>query len=132
MFFTFLEKLSHELHGRFKEKNYTPTGSILSGLCCLTVSRHWKGKLDDKAAASINNMCQFYDVEEKNIITELKVFHSSYALLSNNVTAALKCLGENDVESVFPSVTMLLKMFDYTSNNGFTGTVVLKTESPPC
>lgn len=99
------------LHRRFKEKNDTPTGSILSGLHCLTVSRHWKGKLDDKAAASINNMCQFYDVEEENIITELKVFHSSYALLSNNITAALKCLGENDVESVFPSVTMLLKMY---------------------
>lgn len=57
------------------------------------------------------HMCQFYDVDEENLITELKVFHSSYALPSNNVTAALKCLGENDVESFFLSLTMLLKMY---------------------
>lgn len=56
-------------------------------------------------------MCQFYDVEEENLITELKVFQSSYALPSNNVTAALKCLEGNDVESVFPRLTMLLKSY---------------------
>ena len=56
-------------------------------------------------------MCEFYDVDEENLITELKVFHASYVLHSNNVTAALKCLGENDVESVFPSLTMLLKTY---------------------
>ena len=60
-------------------------------------------KLDDKAAASVKHMCEFYDVDEENLITELKVFHASYLLHSNNVKAALKCLGENDVESVFPS-----------------------------
>ena len=111
VFFSFLDRLSHELHRRFKGKNDTPTGSILSGLHCLTVSRHWKGKLDDKAAASVKHMCQFYDVDEENLITELKVFHSSYALPPNNVAAALKCLGENDVASVFPSLTMLLKTY---------------------
>ena len=44
VFFCFLDRLSHELHRRFKGKDDTPTGSILSGLHCLTVSRHWKGE----------------------------------------------------------------------------------------
>ncbi|KAK0139996.1 hypothetical protein N1851_023103 [Merluccius polli] len=56
VFFSFLDRLSHELHRRFKGKNDTPTGSILSGLHCLTVSRHWKGKLDGQSCC----ICQTY------------------------------------------------------------------------
>ena len=111
VFFTFLDTLSQELHRRFKGKDETPTGLILSGLHCLTIPSHWKGMTDNGVARSVKDVCRFYDVEEENVVTELKVFHSSYALPPSNVKAVLKCLKDNDVQSVFPGLTLLLKTY---------------------
>ncbi|CAB1445280.1 unnamed protein product, partial [Pleuronectes platessa] len=88
VFFTFLDTLSQELHRRFKGKDETPTGLILSGLHCLTIPSHWKGMTNDRVARSVKDVCRFYDVEEENVVTELKVFHSSYALPPSNSESA--------------------------------------------
>ncbi|KAK0135048.1 hypothetical protein N1851_029137 [Merluccius polli] len=104
VFFTLLDILSQELHRRFKEKDDTPTGSILSGLHCL-ISSHWKGMTNDRDALSIRDVCQFY-VEEEHV-TKLKVFHSSYALPSSNIKAVLRCLKDNDVDMIWFSLIRL-------------------------
>lgn len=64
-----------------------------------------------RAAASVKDMCQFYDVVQENFLTELKVFYASYTLPSSHVSARVKCLKENDVESIFPNLTLLLKTY---------------------
>ena len=53
---------------------------------------HWKGMTNDRVALSFRNVCRLYDVEGENVVTELKVFHSSYALPPSNVKDVLKCL----------------------------------------
>ena len=47
---------------------------------------------NDRVALSFRNVCRLYDVEGENVVTELKVFHSSYALPPSNVKDVLKCL----------------------------------------
>lgn len=71
-------------------------------------SSHWKGMTNERVSLSVSDVCQFYDVEEENVVTELKVFHSSYALSSSNVKAVLRCLKDNEVESGYA---------DYASQN---------------
>ncbi len=74
---------------RFKGKDNNSTGIILKGIHSLTVASKWS----------------------KGIFTELKVFHASYSFTKNNVQEMLKCLKDNEIESVFPSLSELLKMY---------------------
>ena len=104
VFFTLLDILSQELHRRFKEKDDTPTGSILSGLHCL-ISSHGKGMTNYTDALSIRDVCQFY-VEEEHV-TKLKVFHSSYALPSSNPAISKGCLKDNNVDTIWFSLIQL-------------------------
>lgn len=54
---------------------------------------------NDGVSLSVKDVCHFYDVEEENVVTKLKVFHSSYALPSSNARVVLSCLKDNNVES---------------------------------
>ncbi len=50
-------------------------------------------------------------IEEEKVFTELKVFHASFSFTKNNVQEMLKCLKDNEIESVFPSLSELLKIY---------------------
>ncbi len=78
---------------RFKGKDNNSTGIILKGIHSLTVASKWSKGIF------------------KRIFTELKVFHASYSFTKNNVQEMLKCLKDNEIESVFPSLSELLKMY---------------------
>lgn len=57
------------------------------------------------------SVSKFYWIEEEKILTELKVFHASYSFPKGNVQEMLKCLKDNDIESVFSSLSQLLKIY---------------------
>lgn len=48
-----------------------------AGTALLSISGHWKEMTNDGAAPSARDVCFFYDVEEQNDVTALKVLNSS-------------------------------------------------------
>ncbi|XP_058616362.1 uncharacterized protein LOC131530227 [Onychostoma macrolepis] len=96
---------------RFKGKDNSSTGIILKGLHSLTVASKWSKGVEPVDAELVRTVSKFYGIEEEKVFTELKVFHASYSFTKNNVQEMLKCLKDNEIESVFPSLSELLKIY---------------------
>lgn len=74
-------------------------------------------------------MCQFNDAEEENVVTELKMFHSSWSLPSGNVKAMLRHLKDNDVDMVLTSIRTPQTIQNITSDHCFTGMIIFLDEA---
>lgn len=81
--------LSQEPHQR-----HLSTSSLQPYLKSLKGHGKWHGW-------SFRYVCQFYDVKEEILSSELMVFHLSHALPCRNVKA-LRYLKDNNVETMFP------------------------------
>ena len=110
----FLDSLDKEIRRRFKGKDEEKTGKILKSLHSLVLPLNWKagGDLESSKVQNLEALCKFYGFEkEDKLLTELKVFHSSYTFQKNNLMSTLNCIKENNVHLVFPVMYELLKIF---------------------
>ncbi len=111
MYYTFLDTITQEMLRRFNGKDNSSTGIILKGLHSLTVASKWSKGVEPGDAELVRTVSKFYGIEEEKVFTELKVFHASYSFTKNNVQEMLKCLKDNESESVFPSLSEILKIY---------------------
>ncbi len=111
VYYTFVDTITQEMLRRFKGKDNSSTGIILKGLHSLTVASNWSKGVEPGDAELVRTVSKFYGIEEEKVFTELKVFHASYSFTKNNVQEMLKCLKDNEIESVFPSLSELLKIY---------------------
>ncbi|GAA6092481.1 zinc finger MYM-type protein 1-like [Tachysurus ichikawai] len=111
VYYTFLDTISQEMLRRFKGKDECSTGIILKCLHSLTVASKWSKLVEPCDAELVRTVSKFYGIEEEKVFTELKVVHASYSFTKSNVQEMLKCLKDNEIESVFPSLSELLKRY---------------------
>lgn len=98
---------------RFKGKDNSSTGIILKGLHSLTVASKWSKGVEPGDVELVRTVSKFYGIEEEKIFTELKVFHASYSFPKSTVQEMLKCLKDNEIESVFSSFLNSLKYMQH-------------------
>uniref|UniRef100_A0A8C1LI83 HAT C-terminal dimerisation domain-containing protein n=1 Tax=Cyprinus carpio TaxID=7962 RepID=A0A8C1LI83_CYPCA len=111
MYFTFLDSLIQELHRRFKGKGNTD--KIVMSLHCLIEPSKWKDTANAEALNAAHTFCEFYGFqeEEEQLLTELRVFHSSYTCSQISSHAILETFKDFEAHIVFPTFFKLLKIF---------------------
>lgn len=112
VYYTFLRD-GQEMVRRFKGKDNSSTGIILKGLHSLTVASKWSKGVEPGDVELVRTVSKFYGIEEEKIFTELKVFHASYSFPKSTVQEMLKCLKDNEIESVFSSFLNSLKYMQH-------------------
>uniref|UniRef100_A0A8C2E6A8 HAT C-terminal dimerisation domain-containing protein n=1 Tax=Cyprinus carpio TaxID=7962 RepID=A0A8C2E6A8_CYPCA len=111
MYFTFMGSLIQVIHRRFKGKGNTD--KIVMSLHCLTEPSKWKDTANAEALNAAHTFCEFYGFqeEEEQLLTELRVFHSSYTCSQISSHAILETFKDFEAHIVFPTFFKLLKIF---------------------
>lgn len=113
VYYVFVDTMIQELRRRFKGGDNS-IWEILHAFQCLVVPEYWKtASIPTAAHQAVKKLCHFYNIEEEDkLLTELKVFHTSYSCPPPvNVSSVLSAVKENNAQLVFPNMTELLKTY---------------------
>ncbi len=102
VYYVFVDTMIQELQRRFKGGDNS-IWEILHGFHCLVVPENWKtASIPTAAHQAVKKLCHFYNIkEEDKLLTELKVFHTSYSCPPPvNVSSILSAVKENNAQLV--------------------------------
>ncbi len=130
--YVFVDTMIQELQRCFKGGDNS-IWDILHAFHCMVVPENWKTtSIPTAAHQAVKKLCHFYNIEEEDkLLTELKVFHTSYSCPPPvNVSSILSAVKVNNAQLVFPNMTELLKnMWHAFGVHSNCGTFLLKTEA---
>lgn len=113
VYYTFLDTMTQELHRRFKgDDDRMPTDRIIQSFHSLTVPANWVSSTNPEADQAIHTLFDLYGVEEEKLKLELKVFHASFPIPSNDsMKVMLATLKENRGQLIFPTLVQMIKTY---------------------
>ena len=89
-----IDTLTAELNRRFQGSiTGSPTGTIIRSFYSLTVCANWTSTPNPEAEEAVHVLCDFYEENEDQLKTELKVFHSNFPL--KNLQEILAIVNKN-------------------------------------
>ncbi|XP_056468340.1 zinc finger MYM-type protein 1-like [Gadus chalcogrammus] len=110
VYYTFIDTLTAELNRRFHRSiTGSPTGSIIWSFHSLTVCANWTSTPNPEAEEAVHVLCDFYEENEDQLKTEVKVFHSSFP--SKNLQEILAIVEENSGQLIFPTFVKMVRIY---------------------
>ncbi|KAL6478702.1 hypothetical protein MHYP_G00121350 [Metynnis hypsauchen] len=100
------EELDRRFHGSITG---SPTGTIIWSFHSLTVCANRTSTPNPEAEEAVHVLCDFYEKNEDQLKTELKVFHSSFPL--KNLQEILTIVEENTGQLIFPTFVKMVKIY---------------------
>ena len=110
VYYTFIDTLTAELNRIFHRSiTGSPTGSIIRSFHSLTVCANWTSTPNPEAEEAVHVLCDFYEENEDQLKTEVKVFHSSFP--SKNLQEILAIVEENSGQLIFPTFVKMVRIY---------------------